>query len=942
MLPSRPILPVSSKIPFRLALMLTAVLGGSPCSQAEDAGDVTGIVAAAVAQGKVSLAVGNDKFGDTAPGVSKQLQVEYLLGEEKLSKTVAETGTLDITAPAGQALVIVKAVYGPVTGTAAAEEAVRQATPAAAIQIHEGFAVELVYTVPRRYGSWVAMCFDRKGRIYASDQGPRLFRFTPPAEGSASDHAVEIVSDQWGYSQGMNFINGALYLVQHGDHHPEHFRRESLLRLTDRNGDDQLDSAETLFEFPLVTGDAANWYEHNVHAVVAGPDGQSIYIVSGDRNGLPCPQGKTPQHWNRDAWDFEFTTEPYSGGWVMRADLEGKHQEYVCMGLRNSYDLAFNRQGDLFTYDSDYEGDFGLTHYRPTAIRQILSGTDSGWGGRAGEMRWSWNSRWEDIQPPLKNIGPGSPTGVVFGYTARFPARYQEAFFACDWSWGRMFAVHLTPEGASYKTEVEPFLSAQGLPIADLAVSPVDGALYFLTGGRGTQSAIYRVTYTGRESTAPAVPAAPDPAVAALVALRREMEFYHGKADPAALARVWPQLAHTDRAIRSAARIALEWQPVDEWKPKALAETAPRTALQALLALARSTGRDATVQPPLLAALKRFDFATLGADEQSWYLRILTISAKRHGMFGADAAAELLARLEAVLPSTDGRVNQEIVALCAALHSQTFIPAALDLLERSRTQEEQMHYVSALVDSASSPGWTPERRARLFGLAAGRVPHWKGGASVRPYREWRMNAIIGMLGEEQRHQFSEEIAAAQKPPAVLPATDRTFVKHWSLTDFTPALEAGLKQLRNPAKGRALYAAAGCIACHNFQGEGGLAGPDLTSAGGRYTPRDLLDNIINPDKIINEQNAIQIYTKKDGSVITGRTTNLAGDIIMVATNPMDPGGSEVRLSTRELESITRSPVSFMPSGLLDTLTESDLLDLLAFLTQGPATPEAPGP
>ena len=48
------------------------------------------------------------------------------------------------------------------------------------------------------------------------------------------------------------------------------------------------------------------------------------------------------------------------------------------------------------------------------------------------------------------NIGPGSPTGVTFGYGAKFPAKYQEALFICDWSFGKLYAIHLTPEGASY------------------------------------------------------------------------------------------------------------------------------------------------------------------------------------------------------------------------------------------------------------------------------------------------------------------------------------------------------------------------------------------------------------------------------------------------------------------------------------------------------------
>ena len=31
----------------------------------------------------------------------------------------------------------------------------------------------------------------------------------------------------------------------------------------------------------------------------------------------------------------------------MRADLDEKNVEYICMGLRNCYDIAFNRHGDL-------------------------------------------------------------------------------------------------------------------------------------------------------------------------------------------------------------------------------------------------------------------------------------------------------------------------------------------------------------------------------------------------------------------------------------------------------------------------------------------------------------------------------------------------------------------------------------------------------------------
>ena len=815
------------------------------------------------------------------------------------------------------------------TTPAAAEEA----TPAEKIEIHEGFQVERLLSVPRALGSWVAFCFDDRGRIYASDQGPRLFRITPPPIGTNTEPMVEVVSEVWGHSQGMAFIDNSLYSVQHGDHNPERFRPDVLLRIRDSDGDDRLDAAETLIEFPRASGDAANWYEHSYHAVIPGPDGRSIWLVSGDRNGLPGDRVQTPKLWNRDSWDFPFTDAPFCGGWVARADLDGKNFDVVCTGLRNCYDLAFDRDGDLFTFDSDLENDFGLPNYRPTAIRQILSGGDNGWGGRAGEMLWSWKPDWEEIQPPILDIGPGSPTGICFGHDAAFPPRYREALFACDWSYGRMFAIHFTRHGATHTAEAEPFLSAQGLPIADVAVSPTDHALYFLTGGRGTQSGLYRVTATG-PSPAETRFAAPDDSSAALRDLRISLERFHGQIDHAAAAAAWPHLGHADRAIRAAARVAVEWQPVETWKDRALAEPSPRTALQALLSLTRATAGDKGVQKEILAALARFDFKALPPDEQAWYLRILTISASRHGMFPPDVAASLLKTVEPVLPSPDRRVNEGIVALCAALKSPSYIPPTLDLLEAARTQEEQVIYVRALVASAPFAAWTPALRERFLNLVLDRVPNWKGGFTARAVRDSLLHQVIAMLPPEEQALHAARIEAGRKPATVIPATSRALVQKWTLDDLAAEIDeandASAGKRGDAANGRRLFAAAACVVCHSFQGEGGRGGPDLTTAARRYTPRDLLMNILEPSRVINEQYALQQYLMSDGTSFTGRTVNMAGDTVMVATDPNDPGGSEVRFKISELESSTPSKVSFMPEGLLDTLSRDEIRDLLAYL------------
>jgi hypothetical protein len=63
-----------------------------------------------------------------------------------------------------------------------------KATPVARIRSLKDFKVELLYSVPGvEEGSWVNLCEDEKGRIYASDQYGGLYRITPPPLGKPLD-----------------------------------------------------------------------------------------------------------------------------------------------------------------------------------------------------------------------------------------------------------------------------------------------------------------------------------------------------------------------------------------------------------------------------------------------------------------------------------------------------------------------------------------------------------------------------------------------------------------------------------------------------------------------------------------------------------------------------------------------------------------------------------
>ena len=95
--------------------------------------------------------------------------------------------------------------------------------------------------------------------------------------------------------------------------------------------------------------------------------------------------------------------------------------------------------------------------------------------------------------------------------------------------------------------------------------------MYFCVGGRGGQSYLFRVAYTGGASTELSRPDTTSVHAKAR-ATRRMIEKFHGKPNPKALQEVWDHLGSKDYHIRYAARIAMEWQDPKSWPTKAYSE----------------------------------------------------------------------------------------------------------------------------------------------------------------------------------------------------------------------------------------------------------------------------------------------------------------------------------------------------------------------------------
>lgn len=823
------------------------------------------------------------------------------------------------------------ATVGPAIGE-------NKATPLDRIKVAKGFRVELLYSVPGvEQGSWVNLCVDPRGRILVSDQYGGLYRVTPPAPGeTVAATTVERVPAEIRAVNGMVWFNNALYV---GVNDYEAKIPSGLYRLTDSDQDDRLDKVELLREIDS-KGD------HGVHAVVPAPDGKSLYLICGNgaKKTATAPTSPVPAIWGEDHLlprmpdGRGFMRDVLApGGIIYRVSPDGQQFEAVASGFRNIFDAAFNADGELFTYDADMEYDFNTSWYRPTRICHVVSGAEYGWRNGAGKRP----EFYADNLPPVLNIGPGSPTGMVFGYGARFPAKYQQALFALDWSWGKLYAVHLVADGATYRATYEEFLSGAPLPITDAIIHPADGAMYFTIGGRRVQSGLYRVTYVGDEPVAPVELVATESPPRQK---RHELESFHGRRDPAAIDACWSTLGDGDRFLRWAARTALEHQPHSEWAERALREPDPGIRVEALLALARVAGVcpqhrlddtppvDTLLGGKLIQSLLEIDPQRLNAEQQLTWVRAIEITLNRFGRPEPEVAQRLTAQLDRLFPATSRELNWLLMETLVFLQSPTAAAKGLALIQQAPTQEEQIEYARSL--RMLSAGWTVELRRAYFEWFL-KAANYRGGASFEKFIEFIRTDAEATLTAAEREAIADVLARQPEHKSVIENLNAMFAgrsaTNWTLEELSAAAQTGLKG-RDFERGRRIFGGAACFTCHRFANEGGMTGPDLTAAGRRYSPHDLLDQILNPSKEINEQFAALVVTTTRGQIYSGVVVNLSGDSLTLNTDLSDPN-QRVGVDRKEIETIEKSKLSPMPTGLLSLLTKDEILDLVAYVISG---------
>ena len=328
----------------------------------------------------------------------------------------------------------------------------------------------------------------------------------------------------------------------------------------------------------------------------------------------------------------------------------------------------------------------------------------------------------------------------------------------------------------------------------------------------------------------------------------------------------------------------------------------------------------------ILAHLDWTDWGPLDLSTQLDLLRVYEVVLNRFGRPDESTVKRLIGRLGPYYPSPIRELNAELCLLLIYLQAPDAAAKTVALLEQAPTQEEQIHYAEAL--RTLKAGWTHELQQRYFTWIASSV-QFKGGNSLRGFMANIRRSAIANLSDSDKAALKPILDAKPVASARLaPTADRPLVKEWTLDELAPTLETGLKG-RDFDRGRVLFAAAKCFACHRYNDEGGGQGPDLSGVAGRFSTHDLLESIIVPSKTISDQYESVTVATTDGRVITGRIVNLNGDNLMINPDMFDPNNM-VNVPRSKIDEMRRSPVSMMPLGLLNTLKKDEILDLFAYL------------
>lgn len=752
------------------------------------------------------------------------------------------------------------------------------------------------------------------------------------------------------HPRGLIYDDGTLWVL-----HPP-----TLSVYYDDDRDGKADRHQVLIDGISTAQVAKRGADHTTNGIRMGIDGW-IYIAVGD-------YGFTK------AVGADGITLSRRGGGIVRIRPDGGEMEIYCWGLRNILDVSIDPYLNMFTRGNTNDG--GGWNVRLMHIFQTAN-----YGYPSLFVNFT-----EETMPTLADLGGGSGCGTMYLHDLRWPAPYGDAWYTCDWGRSFVYRHNLPAVGPTFEAHQEPFVKIPRPTDIDVdgggrmyVSSWKDGKFSYSGPNVGFVAQITPAGFTPKPF--PYLDRASDAELVAYLSSPSAVYRLHGQREILRRGRS-PQRSRSLLAVarddnaplygRVAAIFTLKQLDGAAANP-ALVELTKNDAVRewALRALTdRKTQLAGVPLEPFLAALNDsnprvraqalISLGRLGKTEAAE--AILPLTARPSGselptkepLYAQPdpdrvlphLAVQALAALdatEACLEALNGPYRDGALWTLRYLHNDRAVEGLIAELNKTDDAALRRGLATTLIrlyyrEGDYKSGWwgtRPDTSGPYYNRAT-----WSESSTIAAAtRDLYASADAGLRRhiEQQlaRHHVKlEGLTAAPKSgpraemtgPIELPKVDPNNKNQIANMPFEQAAARALKTPGNPERGKLLFTAQSCVACHTVAEGQTPKGPHLVDIGKRYKPAELVESILKPSAKIAQGFDTYSFITTDGKILQGFVVSESAEAIELRQND----GTAKTLPTDEIDERVKQEVSMMPNGVVGNLTPEQLADLLAYL------------
>jgi putative heme-binding domain-containing protein len=730
-------------------------------------------------------------------------------------------------------------------------------------------------------------------------------------------------------SIGMTWGPGGLYIASRG----------RVLRLRDKG--DGTAALETI---------ASGWVEP---AGKAGSGLDSIGIAVDKTGtvffGLGCDNWMGAYRVNKETGKSDYNLHS-DRGTIQKLSPDWKKREAICTGIRFTVSLAFNANGDLFA--TDQEGATWLPNGNPfDELLNIQPGSHYGFPPRHPQYL-------PDVidEPSVFDYAPQhqSTCGLHFnlpvadGKTVFGPAWWQGDAIVSGESRGKIWRTKLVKTAAGYiaKTDLIACLDMLTIdsvptPQGDLIVTCHGGKPDWGTGPEG-KGKLFKISYSDKNAAQPVLAYAVTPTETRVV--------FDRPLDPAQFKNL------ANQSVLSMGRHVSAGDRFESFRPGYQVvkdqDAVPRYELAVL-----SAGLTADNRTLVLQTAPRVEAVNYAVELPDGSSSVRRHDEHRHelpqqaninvlsDLTGVEAHWQDVdgkTNLTAWLPHFDLAVDRALVAASQehtnffkAIRNRGFLKlkAQLDLslmLHPVTQPGAKLDYeyppetVTVVFKSISRLGVETDPKATVKKVNA-REQH----ITICPKDAWLPVEITLATGKGEPVLEATWFTDEDPRPRAFPL--RRTLLPWAVRNAA-AQSAGPKQIPEIAggdwnRGKQVFLSepAACFKCHQFNGQGGHIGPDLSNLPQRDYA-SVLKDITQPSAAINPDHLAYNVELKNGEAVNGVILEETPERLVFG----QVSGQSLTVDRKQIATMKASSVSLMPEGLLQGLNPQQQKDLLTFL------------